>query len=127
MSLLTLAASAAFICTPVAVWDGDGPIWCKEGPKIRLESIAAREMDGTCRPGHPCPRASAIEARDALVTLLGGPKGRLRSGHVKITASPMRCRASHQSYGRVVASCRLPDGRDLGGAMLRTGTVLRWR
>lgn len=116
MSLLTLAASATFICTPVAVWDGDGPIWCKEGPKIRLESIAAREMDGACRPGHPCPRASAIAARDALVTLLGGPKGRLRSGHVKITASPMRCLASHQSYGR-----------DLGAAMLRTGTVLRWR
>lgn len=52
MSLLTVAASAAFLCTPVAVWDGDGPIWCAEGPKIRLGSIAARELDGSCRAGH---------------------------------------------------------------------------
>ena len=127
MSLLTVAASAAFLCTPVAVWDGDGPIWCAEGPKIRLGNIAARELDGSCRAGHPCPRSSGIEARDALVALLGGAKGRLSSGHVKVSAPPMRCRASHQSYGRVVASCRLSDGRDLGAAMLRTGTVVRWR
>lgn len=104
MSLLTLAASAAFICTPVAVWDGDGPIWCAEGPRIRLGSIAARELDGTCRAGHPCPRSSGVEARDALVALLGGAKGNLSTGHVKVSAPPMRCRASHQSYGRVVAS-----------------------
>lgn len=127
MSLLTLAASAAFICTPVAVWDGDGPNWCAEGPRIRLGSIAARELDGTCRAGHPCPRSSGVEVRDALVALLGGAKGNLSTGHVKVSAPQMRCRASHQSYGRVVASCRLSDGRDLGAAMLRTGTVLRWR
>lgn len=127
MTLLTLAASTAFICTPVAVWDGDGPIWCAEGSKIRLANIAARELDGTCRPGHPCPRSSGIEARDALVALLGGSKGKLSTGHVKVSAPPMRCWASHQSYGRVVASCRLSDSRDLGAAMLRTGTVLRWR
>ena len=127
MSFLTLAASAAFLCTPVAVWDGDGPIWCAEGPKIRLGSIAARELDGSCRAGHPCPRSSGVESRDALVALLGGAKGRLSTGHVKVSAPQMRCRASHQSYGRVVASCRLSDGRDLGAAMLRTGTVVRWR
>ena len=127
MSLLTLVASAAFICTPVAVWDGDGPIWCAEGPKIRLGSIAARELDGSCRAGHPCPRSSGVEARDALVALLGGAKGRLSTGHVKVSAPRLRCQASHQSYGRVVASCRLTDGRDLGAAMLRTGTVVRWR
>ncbi len=126
MTLLTLAASAAFICTPVAVWDGDGPIWCAEGPKIRLGSIAARELDGTCKSGHPCPRASGIEARDALVAIFGGSRGKLPTGHIKVSAAPMRCLATHQSYGRVVASCRLSDGRDLGVAMLRTGTVLRW-
>jgi hypothetical protein len=21
-----------FTCTPKRVWDGDGPVWCKEGP-----------------------------------------------------------------------------------------------
>lgn len=36
MRLLALASAATFVCTPVAVWDGDGPIWFKEGPKIRI-------------------------------------------------------------------------------------------
>lgn len=61
-----------FTCTPVAVWDGDGPIWCAEGPRIRLSGIAAREMDETCSAGHPCPDASGLDARDELVGLLGG-------------------------------------------------------
>ena len=73
---LLLAASVVpagqlFDCTPTAVWDGDGPIWCAEGAHIRLSGIAAREMDGTCRPGHPCPAAGPIAARDHLVALLG--------------------------------------------------------
>jgi len=36
-----------FTCTPTAVWDGDGPVWCAEGPKVRIAGVAAREMDGT--------------------------------------------------------------------------------
>src|SRR3546814_19397113 len=65
-----------FACTPTRVWDGDGPIWCREGMHVRLAGIAAREMDGSCRPGQPCPEASALAARDALVNLLGGAQGR---------------------------------------------------
>lgn len=48
MSLLVLAAAAIipageiFTCTPTRVWDGDGPVWCAEGPRIRLTGIAAR-------------------------------------------------------------------------------------
>lgn len=58
MSALLLLAAAivpageAFTCTPEAVWDGDGPVWCKEGPRIRLAGIAARELDGSCSDGH---------------------------------------------------------------------------
>ncbi len=41
MFTLLLAASIVpagqtFDCTLTAVWDGDGPIWCAEGPHIRL-------------------------------------------------------------------------------------------
>jgi len=71
-SLAIVAAGQTFICTPIRVWDGDGPIWCAEGPRIRLAGIAAREIDGTCRPAHPCPPADARRARDHLVGLLGG-------------------------------------------------------
>ncbi|RJY06943.1 hypothetical protein [Aurantiacibacter aquimixticola] len=95
--------ASIFVCTPVAVWDGDGPIWCYEGPRIRLTGIAAREMDSTCRPEHPCPAASTEAARDALVDLLGGEKGRLKSGHVSVAFAPLanapeRERASSVSW-----------------------------
>lgn len=119
--------SAAFVCTPIAVWDGDGPIWCEEGQKIRIASISAREIDNTCRPGHACPDASGIQARDTLVRLLGRPTGRWETGHITVSASPIRCVAQGESYRRIVASCTLPDGRDLGAAMLASGTVARWR
>lgn len=56
-----------FTCTPVAVYDGDGPVWCAEGPKVRIAGVAAREMDGTCRPNQPCPPVTAIDARDRLI------------------------------------------------------------
>ena len=59
-----VAAGIAFTCTPVAVWDGDGPIWCMEGPKIRIAGIAAREMDGSCQTNQPCPAVDAIDACD---------------------------------------------------------------
>lgn len=127
MRLLALASAATFVCTPVAVWDGDGSIWFKEGPKIRIAGIAAREMDGTCSRGHPCPAASAVAARDALIRLLGGRKGQRDTGHIIVRAPAMRCSANGQSYGRVVASCRLSYGRDLAKAMLATRTVQPWR
>ena len=37
-----VAAGQTFTCTPTHVWDGDGPIWCAEGPHVRLSGIAAR-------------------------------------------------------------------------------------
>jgi len=60
MSLAILVAPVippgqTFACTPTAVYDGDGPIGCAEGPRIRVAGIAAREMDGTCRTNQPCP------------------------------------------------------------------------
>ena len=122
-----LAAQSSFVCDPISVWDGDGPVHCRSGEKIRIAGIAARELDGSCRRGHPCPAASGIEARDALVDLLGGPRGQWTTGHVVVSAPAMQCNAVGQSYGRVVAHCRLADGRDLGRAMLATGTVAPWR
>jgi endonuclease YncB( thermonuclease family) len=44
-----MPAGQTFECTPIRVWDGDGPVWCAEGSRIRLSGIAAREIDGTCR------------------------------------------------------------------------------
>ena len=132
--ILTLVAAATlvpagetFACTPTAVWDGDGPVWCAEGPRLRIAGIAARESDGTCRDNQPCPPASAEAARDALVGLFGGARGTLPTGHVRVAAAAMACRSTGSAGGsRTAAWCTLADGRDLSCAMLRTGTVLRW-
>lgn len=123
-----LAAGTLFLCTPVAVWDGDGPVWCAEGPKLRIAGIAAREIGGKCRPGQPCPRASASAARDALVALLGGARGRRSEGHVIVRFPALKCRSAGDArHGRTAAWCTLPDGRNLSCAMLATKTVARWR
>jgi len=104
--------SSTFTCTVTRVHDGDGPIWCAEGPKVRLTAIAARELDGTCNEGHPCPAASAQAAQQALWRLARGQK--------------LRCEATGMSYKRVTAWCWRQDGVELNCAMVKTGTVLRW-
>lgn len=123
-----ILAGALFLCTPVAVWDGDGPIWCADGRKIRLAGIAAREIDGSCRTNQPCPPASGIAARDALVGFLGGARGRRRDGHILVTAPAMRCRfVSTDAYGRTVAWCSAAGVGDLSCAQVRAKVALRWR
>ncbi|WP_137865103.1 MULTISPECIES: hypothetical protein [unclassified Sphingomonas] len=132
MAAPVIAAGLLFACTPTHVADGDGPIWCAEGPRIRLAGIAARERDGSCRPGHPCPTASADAAMSALVGLLGGSRGRVRFGgarfdHARVRAPTMRCLSSGNGKGaRTAAFCQLADGRNLNCAMLATRTVVRW-
>ena len=122
-----VAAGQTFTCTPTHVWDGDGPIWCGEGPHVRIAGIAAREMDGTCRANQPCPAASAIEARDALVDLLGGPLGTISTGHVMVRGPRLTCRSEGSAGGnRTAAWCRLPSGADLSCSMIQTRTALRW-
>jgi len=106
-----------FPCTVEGVHDGDGPIYClerdREGRniKIRLSGLAAREIDGTCRPNQPCPDASGEEAKAELL--------RLSVNRV------LRCHREGRSYARTVATCSNGDG-DLSCAMIRSGTALRW-
>ncbi len=120
-------AGQMFDCTPVAVYDGDGPIWCAEGPHVRLSGIAAREMDGTCSPGHPCPAADASAARDHLVRLVGKPLGAMQTGHIKVFGPTMRCRSAGGAGGtRTAAFCVSPVGGDLSCAMVRDEYAARW-
>ena len=122
-----IAAGTTFTCTPVLVWDGDGPVLCAEGPKLRLAGIAARETNETCRRYQPCPNATAAAAREALVRQLGGPRGRTPDHHVRVRGPRLTCLSWGEARrDRTAATCSFPDGRDLGCAMLATGTVLRW-
>lgn len=116
-----------FTCTPTMVWDGDGPIWCEEGPTVRLAGIAAREMDGSCSPGHPCPTASAESARDALVQMLGTPSGFGRNGHIQVTGPSMQCQSEGFGVGRRTAAwCTSPVSGNINCAMVRGGWALKW-
>ena len=120
-------AGEAFTCTPTAVWDGDGPIWCQEGPRVRLAGIAAREMDGSCSPGHPCAEAKAQEARDALVSLIGRRTGTGELGHAIVTGPPLSCISEGTAGGeRTAAWCVSPIGGDLSFAMVAKKMAAKW-
>lgn len=123
-----VASGSSFTCTPEAVWDGDGPIWCAEGPKIRLAGIAAREMDGTCKPGHPCPSMPPEQARDQLINLLGGSKGKMSTGHIRVSAPPLTCRSDGSAGGsRTAAWCVTASGVDLSCELVKAGAAARWK
>lgn len=128
IAIQVVAAGQEFRCTPTRVWDGDGPVWCAEGPRLRIPGIAAREADGTCRRGQPCPEATAARARDALVRTIGSARGRSAQGHVLVTGPTMRCRSDGDAKGmRTAAWCVSPQGGDVSCAMVRSRTVLVWR
>lgn len=122
-----VSAGQTFACTPTTVWDGDGPVWCAEGPKIRIAGIAAREIDGTCRSNQPCPAVSGTEARDRLVRLFGGARGRLADGHVLVRAATMSCFSEGSAGGsRTAAWCTSPAFGDLSCAAIRAGGAIKW-
>ena len=120
-------AGQTFTCTPTRVWDGDGPIWCAEGPRIRLSGIAAREMDGTCRTNQPCPEVDPIASRDALAKRIGRSVGFSREGHIIIQGPAISCLSEGSAGGnRTAAWCVSPISGDLSCAMVLGGWALRW-
>ena len=127
LTTIVVPSGQNFDCTPTRVWDGDGPVWCAEGPRIRLSGIAAREIDGTCRPNQPCPSTSAARARDYLVSLVGRAVGTSEQGHVLVKGPTMRCVSTGSAGGnRTGAWCVSPQGGDLSCAMVASGFALRW-
>lgn len=122
-----IPAGRSFTCTPIAVWDGDGPIWCAEGPKVRIAGVAAREMDGSCRANQPCPAVGAIDARDRVVRLFGGRRGTLPEGHIVVRSATMTCRSEGPAGGaRTAAWCTSPIFGDLSCSVVRAGGAVRW-
>lgn len=125
--LAVVPAGQTFDCTPTHVWDGDGPVWCSEGPRLRLSGIAAREMDGTCSSGHPCPEADPVAARNYLASLVGEPYGTSQHGHVLVRGPTMRCVSTGSAGGnRTGAWCVSPRGGDLSCRMVASGMAARW-
>ena len=110
-------AGGTFPCTVASITDGDTFRCVERGSdgkqiRVRLSGVSARERDGSCSPGHPCPAASAEAATAELQRLALG--------------QPLQCRNVGSTYGRIAAFCRRPDGLDLSCAMVASGTAARW-
>lgn len=121
-------AGQTFRCTPVAIYDTDGPIWCAEGPRLRLNAGAGREADGTCRRGHPCPAMMPGPARQQTLRAIGGiPSGRSSQGHVLLRGSPtMTCTSSGRAVGqRTGAICNV-GRQQLNCLVIRSGAMAYW-
>lgn len=106
-----------FACTVATITDGDTFNCLEQSPdgrpiRVRLSGIAARESDGTCSLGHPCPDASAEGATSELERLAAGQS--------------LNCQRVGSTYGRVAAFCQRDDGIDLSCAMVDSGAALRW-
>lgn len=127
-----IAVGRSFDCTPERVWDGDGPIRCREGPIVHLAGISARDLNGSCPAGEPCPEASAIEARDYLAGLLiGNARAEegirfLEPGYVEVEGITLSCTSTGSGgEARTLARCVSPVVGDLSCAMLASGLVAR--
>jgi endonuclease YncB( thermonuclease family) len=101
-----------FVCQVQRVHDADGPIWCAGGVKVRVAGVNAREVDGSCRRGAPCPTMRHQQAKPIAERLTLG--------------KPLTCQPVDTSYRRVVARCTLPDGRSLSCALIAAGAAVRW-
>lgn len=110
-------AESSFVCTVASVHDGDTLRCLERGPdgrslRVRLSGIDARELDGSCAPGHPCASAPPEAATAALERLAGGQR--------------LQCQPEGVTYRRQAAFCRNGAGVDLSCAMLASGTVALW-
>lgn len=101
----------SLVCPVAYINDGD-TLRCRDGTRIRLHAVAARESDETCSIGHPCPAASAASATAEL--------NRLASGQT------ITCEPTGQSHDRVTAICWTPSGQEINCAMIRSGTTVIW-
>src|SRR4051794_10169060 len=102
---------APFLCLIASVHDGDS-ITCADRTKIRIAGIQSPDFTNTdpCRKhrtGYTCDDAAAIRARDIVAEMIQGRE--------------LRCHPVDTSYNRVVATCSLPDGRDLSCAVIAAG------
>ncbi len=105
------SAETIFKCDVSSITDGD-TLRCADGTRVRLHAVAARESDGSCTTGHPCPDASAGAATALLTQLAAG--------------QTLTCRQTGTTYGRKAAICSNESGIEINCEMVRSGLTLVW-
>lgn len=111
------SAPDSFSCTVAAVHDGDTLRCFERGPdgrqlRVRISGVDARELDGSCAPGHPCASAPPEAATAALERLVSGQR--------------LQCTFEGFTYRRLSGFCVNGAGVDVSCAMLKSGTVALW-
>lgn len=118
--MIVLAPATPFACTVTRVHDGDGPLWCSNGTKVRIAGVQAPDFESAvpCRSADPrrlnyrCDNAAAHRSQQIVERL--------------VLRRALRCVPTGKSYNRVVARCTLPDGRSLACAAVASGAAVRW-
>jgi endonuclease YncB( thermonuclease family) len=89
-----ILAGAVFLCASPNVHDGD--TWrCADGVRVRTWGVDSPELNTPAGP----------PARNAAARLING--------------QTLTCTRKGKSYDRIVALCRLPDGRDVAEELLK--------
>lgn len=112
--------AASFTCAVVRVHDGDGPLWCANGIKVRIAGVQAPDYvdaepcrrHDVSRANYRCDDAAAYRSQQIV--------GRL------VLRQTLTCEPVGMSYARVVARCTLADGRSLSCAVIAAGAAVRW-
>ena len=109
-----------FICEVIRVHDGDGPLWCRSGEKVRVAGIQASDFESAepyrrpdvRRANYTCDDRAAARSQRIVSSLVLGKR--------------LTCQPTGKSYSRIVARCPLPDGRSLSCAAIAAGAAVRW-
>ena len=110
----------AFVCEVVRVHDGDGPLWCANGTKVRIAGVQAPDFESA----EPCRRPAARRTAYVCDDRTAARSQAIVSGLV--LNRRLNCQPLGRSYRRVVARCTLPDGRSLSCAVIAAGAATRW-
>lgn len=110
----------SFICEVVKVHDGDGPLWCRAGQKVRIAGIQAPDYASAS----PCRRPAAKRVTYTCDNVAAERSRRIVERLV--LSQRLTCQPVDRSYKRIVARCTLPDGRSLSCAAIAAAAAVRW-
>lgn len=120
MFFAAVIAAASFHCTVTRVHDGDGPLWCANGIKVRIAGVQAPDYEDA----EPCRRRDASRANYICDNAAADRSQQIVERLV--LHQSMTCQPMGMSYSRVVARCTLADGRSLSCAAIAAGAAVRW-
>jgi endonuclease YncB( thermonuclease family) len=121
MTPVMIAASPPpLVCQVVRVHDGDGPLSCRSGVKIRVAGVQAPDFESAA----PC-RRPASRRRSYVCDNRAAERSRLIMERLTL-GKRLTCQPVGTSYKRVAARCTLPDGRSLSCAAVAAGAAARW-